>query len=277
VIDQDAPPLERWSRLAGGETAVVLHGQLGGQPVCLIGVESQPVPRKGPRPVDGPASWTSGTLFPQSSRKVARAIRAASGLVPVVVLANLSGFDGSPESLRERQLEYGAEIGKAVVEFAGPLLFCVVARYHGGAYVVFSRRLSERLDAVALQGSYASVIGGGAAAAVVFPRLIAERAQADARVVAARAVLTGAVVGERRAAQEAYETALAAAEADAQAALGREFDVVHSVSRALEVGSLDAILPARELRPALCARLAEAVAAYSLAGAPRNGARPAGI
>jgi pyruvate/2-oxoglutarate dehydrogenase complex dihydrolipoamide acyltransferase (E2) component len=34
VLDQDAPPLERWSRMAGGETAVVLHGQLGGQPVC---------------------------------------------------------------------------------------------------------------------------------------------------------------------------------------------------------------------------------------------------
>jgi hypothetical protein len=33
----------------------------------------------------------------------------------VVVLANLSGFDGSPESMRELQLEYGAEIGRATV------------------------------------------------------------------------------------------------------------------------------------------------------------------
>jgi len=32
---------------------------------------------------------------------------------PVVILANLSGFDGSPESMRKLQLEYGAELVKA--------------------------------------------------------------------------------------------------------------------------------------------------------------------
>ncbi|MCU0257062.1 MAG: hypothetical protein MUF60_09975, partial [Vicinamibacterales bacterium] len=264
VLDQDAPPLERWSRMAGGETAVVMHGQLGGQPVCMIGVESQPLPRRGQRPIDGPATWMSGTLFPHSSRKVARAIRASSGVCPVVVLANLSGFDGSPESLRERQLEYGAEIGKAVVEFEGPILFCVIARYHGGAYVVFSRRLSAQLDAVALEGSYASVIGGGAAAAVVFTRLVADRVQADARVAAARQALSAAAASDdaRRQAQEQYEAVLADVEAEVQAAVGREFDAVHSVARAMEVGSLDAVLPTRDLRPALCARLTSAVDRY---------------
>ena len=40
-----------------------------------------------------------------------------------MVLANLSGFDGSPESLRKLQLEYGAEIGRAVVNFDGPIVF----------------------------------------------------------------------------------------------------------------------------------------------------------
>jgi acetyl/propionyl-CoA carboxylase alpha subunit/acetyl-CoA carboxylase carboxyltransferase component len=262
TLDQDAPPLERWSGMAGGETAVVLHSRLGGQPVCMIGIESQPLARRGPRPVDGPSHWTSGTLFPHSSRKVARAIQASSALTPVVVLANLSGFDGSPESLRERQLEYGAEIGKAVVEFDGPMLFCVIARYHGGAYVVFSRRLNERLEVLALEGSYASVIGGGAAAAVVFARRVAEQAQSDARVMAARAALSQASDEARREAQEAYERALATAETDAQNALAREFDTVHSVERALAVGSLDAIVPASGLRRALCSRLDAAVAAY---------------
>ena len=57
-----------------------------------------------------------------------------------MILANLSGFDGSPESMRKLQLEYGAEIARAVVNFAGPLIFLVVSRYHGGAYVVFSPR-----------------------------------------------------------------------------------------------------------------------------------------
>ena len=32
----------------------------------------------------------------------------------------------------------GAEIGRAVVNFDGPIVFCVVSRYHGGAFVVFS-------------------------------------------------------------------------------------------------------------------------------------------
>ena len=44
----------------------------------------------------------------------ARAINAASGRRPLVVLANLAGFDGSPESMRRLQLEYGAEIADQV-------------------------------------------------------------------------------------------------------------------------------------------------------------------
>ena len=60
------------------------------------------------------------------------------------MLANLAGFDGSPESMRRLQLEYGAEIGRAVVNFDGPIVFCVISRFHGGAFVVFSRALNER-------------------------------------------------------------------------------------------------------------------------------------
>jgi hypothetical protein len=37
---------------------------------------------------------------------------------------------------------------------------------------------------------------------------------------------------------------------------------VHSVERALKVGSLDGIIPATELRRALCQRLDAAIAAY---------------
>ena len=67
-----------------------------------------------------------------------------------MVLANLAGFDGSPESMRSWQLEFGAEIGRAVVNFDGPIVFCVVSRYHGGAFV-FSQKLNEGLEAVALE------------------------------------------------------------------------------------------------------------------------------
>ena len=85
---------------------------------ALLGIESRPVPRRGFPPTDGPDVYTAGTLFPMSSKKAARAINAASGNRPLVVLANLSGFDGSPDSMQPAGW-YGAEIGRAVVNFEG--------------------------------------------------------------------------------------------------------------------------------------------------------------
>src|SRR5208337_736802 len=182
AVDQDHPPLERWAGMRAAETAVVWDAHLGGYPVCLIGIESRSVPRLGFVPADGPDQWSAGTLFPQSSKKVARAINAASANRPVVVLANLSGFDGSPESMRRWQLEYGAEIGRAVTNFRGPIVFVVVSRYHGGAFVVFSKALNERLENAAVEGSFASVIGGAPAAATVFARDVEARTQQDPQV-----------------------------------------------------------------------------------------------
>ena len=94
---------------------------------------------------------------------------------PLVVLANLAGFDGSPESMRSLQLEFGAEIGRAVVNFRGPIVFVVVSRYHGGAFVVFSQKLNADLETIAVEGARASVIGGAPAAAVVFAGEVAAR------------------------------------------------------------------------------------------------------
>ena len=152
VADADRVPLERWAAMREAEVAVVWDAFLGGRPVAMIGIESRPLPRFGSVPADGPEGWTSGTLFPQASKKVARAINAASGRRPLVVLANLAGFDGSPESMRRLQLEYGAEIGRAIVNFDGPIAFCVISRFHGGAFVVFSRRLNPSLETIALRG-----------------------------------------------------------------------------------------------------------------------------
>jgi acetyl/propionyl-CoA carboxylase alpha subunit/acetyl-CoA carboxylase carboxyltransferase component len=251
AVDRDHPPLERWSALFGGENAVVWDARLGGHAVSVIGIESHTLPRPGFVPADGPDQWTAGTLFPISSKKVARAINAASGRRPVVLLANLVGFDGSPESLRELQLEYGAEIGRAVVNFRGPLVFCVISRYHGGAYVVFSKRLNERLEVAALEGAHASVIGGAPAAAVVFSAEVEARTRADARVqaldreIAATAETAQARLRARR--SEVYKDV----RAEKLGEIAEEFDRIHSVARALAVGSLDRILPAATLRPYL--------------------------
>ena len=181
----------------------------------------------------------------ESSRKIARAINAASGRRLLVVLANLAGFDGSPESMRRLQLEYGAEIGRAVVNFDGPIVFCVISRFHGGAFVVFSRQLNDNFQSLALERAHASRPaalrrGGRPRRQRAHPGGPADRParQADrggggrrARAPAGRA--RGALGG--RALEKLGE-------------LAGEFDAIHSVERAVEVGSVDRIISAAELR-----------------------------
>ncbi len=251
VIDQDGGQLERWRSWQGAETGIVWDTHLGGHPICLIGIESRNLVREGYRPSDGPAVWTGGTLFPLSSKKLARALNAASGNRPVVLLANLSGFDGSPESMRKLQLEYGAEIARAVVNFEGTLLFLVVSRYHGGAYVVFSRSLNENLRPSALTGSFASVIGGAPAASVVFTREVRGRVAADPRITQLRRE-TGSQ------AREQLESAWQEVLLEKQAELAAEFDSIHSVERACEVGSLMTIVAPEDMRSYLIDELRRA-------------------
>jgi acetyl-CoA carboxylase carboxyltransferase component len=255
VVDQDHTPLERWADMREAEVAVVWDAHLTGIPVCLIGLESRPMTRLGFVPADGPDQWTAGTLFPLSSKKVARAINAASGSRPVVVLANLSGFDGSPESLRRLQLEYGAEIGRAVVNFEGPIVFCVVGRYHGGAYVVFSRRLNENLEVAALEGSYASVIGGAPAAAVVFAGEVDRRTRTDSRLQELEAEIAAADDAARSRLRARWHVLYEEVHSEKLGEVADEFDGIHDVHRAKSVGSLDEIVEAGRLRP----YLAEAV------------------
>jgi hypothetical protein len=134
VADQDHPTLERWYGMRDAEVAVVWEAHLGGHPVCLLGFEA-------------------ATLFPRAAKKVARAIGAASGNRPLVVLANLAGFDGSPESLRAGQLEYGAEIGRALVEFTGPIVVVTAGRCQDGVSLVFSPALNAGIESAALGAS----------------------------------------------------------------------------------------------------------------------------
>lgn len=237
LVDQDGGHIERWRWMAGAGTAIVWDTRLGGLPIALIGIEGQNIPRERPAPPDGAPHWTAGTLFPASSKKVARALRAASGVRPAVVLANLSGFDGSPESMQSLQLELGAEIASAVVNFRGPIWFVVVTRYHGGAYVVFSRELNPELRALALEGAFASVIGGQAAARVVFTREVETRTKFRGRGCADENL--------RRV---------------VQAEIAADYDAIHSIERAKEVGSIEAIIPPRKLRPILISGLRQSAA-----------------
>ena len=218
-------------------------------------------PGTGFLPADGPDQWTAGTLFPLSSKKVARAINAASGNRPVVVLANLSGFDGSPESLRKRQLEYGAEIGRAVVNFDGPDrvlrrlplprrrlrgVLRGAERRHGGARRRGLLRLGDRRRAGGgrrvrrrrRRAHRGRPAGRGRSRSGWPPRQDAERARLRAELEDVRAAVRSEKLGE----------------------VAAEFDGIHSVERALRVGSVNAIIPARSVRPLLVAAVERGLA-----------------
>ena len=255
LVDSDCEILERWKVLQDGETGIVWEARIGGFGVGLMGIESRPLTRIGEVPYDGPESYSGGTLYPISSKKIARGINAFSGKLPLVILANLSGFDGSPESLRKLQLEYGAEIGRAIVNFSGPIIFIVTARYHGGAYVVFSKALNENLHAVAIEGSFASVIGGGPAAAVVFPRMVEKETYRDPRIVEAREKVDreGGITGQQ------YDELFYEVYTEKQSELAARFDSVHSVGRAKQVGSIDEIVKIDTLRQYVIGRIETSV------------------
>ena len=267
AADQDHEPLERWYGMHDAEVGVVWDAHLGGYPVCLLGFESRPLPRLGFVPVYGPEQWTGGTLFPLSSKKIARAINSASGNRPLVVLANLSGFDGSPESMRQWQLEYGAEIGRAVVNFRGPIVFCVISRYHGGAFVVFSTALNDNMEVAALEGSHASVIGGAPAAAVVFAREVDKRTRRDPRIAELEREIADPERTDKAALRARLEEMMDAVRSEKLGEVAEEFDGIHSVQRALRVGSLHRILPAAELRPYLIDAVERGMA-KELSGSP---------
>jgi len=149
------------------------------------------------------------------------------------------------------QLEYGAEIGRAVVNFDGPIVFCVVSRYHGGAFVVFSKTLHDNMQVLAVEGSYASVIGGAPAAAVVFSGEVDQRTGSDPRIRAVERQVIEADDVTRARLRADLADLRAAVRSEKLGEVAGEFDGVHSIERAVKVGSVDRVIAANELRPQL--------------------------
>ena len=233
--------------MRGAETAVVWDAHLGGRPVTLLGIESQPLPRHGvrarrrARAVDARARCSRAR-----PKKVARAINAASGRRPVVVLANLAGFDGSPESMRERQLEYGAEIGRAVVNFDGPIVFCVSPATTAARSWCSRSGSTTELETVAVEGAHASVIGGAPAAAVVFARDVdARRARRPAdRASSTRASRPPSGAERAAPARRARRRSGPRCARRSSARSRPSSTPIHSVERAVRVGSVRRIIAA---------------------------------
>jgi acetyl-CoA carboxylase carboxyltransferase component len=159
--------------------------------------------------------------------------------------------------MRKLQLEYGAEIGRAIVNFRGPIVFCVISRYHGGAFVVFSKALNPGMTVLALEGSFASVLGGAPAAAVVFAAEVAKRTASDPRVRSLEDAAVATSGADRVGLTVKLDELRAAVRAEKISEVAAEFDQIHSIQRAVEVGSVDAIIRPAEMRP----RIIEAIEA----------------
>ena len=108
------------------------------------------------------------------------------------------------------------------------------------------------MEVVAVEGSYASVIGGAPAAAVVFARDVTSRTSKDPRV---RRPRKPSWPRPTRVDQAQLRVELAelrtAVRSEKLGEVAEEFEQVHNIERALAVGSVHAIIPARELRPYL--------------------------
>jgi hypothetical protein len=100
------------------------------------------------------------------------------------------------------------------------------------------------------------VLGGAPAAAVVFSAEVNNRTATDPRVTELQQSVAAAATGAERAALNAklVETT-ASVRAEKLGEVAAEFDGVHSIQRAVEVGSVDSIISAAQLRP----RIIEAV------------------
>jgi acetyl-CoA carboxylase carboxyltransferase component len=107
------------------------------------------------------------------------------------------------------------------------------------------------MEVAALEGTYASVIGGAPAAAVVFAREVDQRTKKDPRVQALEKEIASASDVEKRKLRGRLGDLVKAVRSEKLGQVAEEFDGIHSVQRALAVGSLDRIIPAAELRPYL--------------------------
>ena len=125
----------------------------------------------------------------------------------------------------------------------------MISRYHGGAFVVFSKALNANMEVVALEGTYASVIGGAPAAAVVFAREVDARTRKDPRVQSAQKEADQAADSARTASRARLADTVRSVRSEKLGQVADEFDGIHSVHRALQVGSLDRIIRACDLRP----------------------------
>jgi len=141
VADSDHPPLERWVDMHDADSVVCsTRTWVGSRWRCSASSPAHCPGTVGRRWTARPSGPPAPCSRVRRRRPPGRSTRLAGTgrwwCWPTSPVRRLPGVAA------RLQLEYGAEIGRAVVNFAGPIVFCVVSRYHGGAFVVFSGTLT---------------------------------------------------------------------------------------------------------------------------------------
>jgi len=95
------------------------------------------------------------------------------------------------------------------------------------------------------------VVGGALAAEVVFAGEVDARTVADPRVRELEAQLRTVSDASRAGLATELAATRTAVRAEKLAEVAAEFDGVHSIHRAVEVGSVDRVISAADLRPAI--------------------------
>jgi acetyl-CoA carboxylase carboxyltransferase component len=111
------------------------------------------------------------------------------------------------------------------------------------------------MTVLAVEGSFASVLGGAPAAAVVFSAEVNNRTSADPRVKALTTRLAETEGAERAAVTNELAEVRTAVRAEKLGEVASEFDRIHDIRRAVRVGSVDQVVTPEELRPQLIAAL----------------------
>jgi hypothetical protein len=118
------------------------------------------------------------------------------------------------------------------------------------------------MEVLAVEGAFASVIGGAPAAAVVFTRDVDDRTRADPRIQALQSAVADAGPDQARFRQAELVAAWDAIRTEKLGEVAAEFDAVHSVQRAQDVGSVHRIITAERLRPELIAAVERGMARF---------------
>ena len=193
VTDQDHPVLERWAGMADADTAVVFDAHLGGHPVTVLGIESRPIPRRGqlpgrrPRPVDGrhavPAVVEEDGAGDQRGQRQPAAGRAGQPVRASTARRSRCASCSSSTAPRSAGPS-STSTGRSCSAWSRATT--------AGRSSCSPASLNDNMEVLAVEGSFASVIGGAPAAAVVFTREVDERTGADPRVRELEAALAAA-------------------------------------------------------------------------------------